>query len=108
MATNVYSRVFVSQSGLTGDADYVVPAGYVAIITALDWYTGAHTPAAKLRLEDVGTSGSFFYDPGAIDGLPYYGKWRGKQVFEAGTTVRVHVDNNPADVRLSGDLLTAT
>ena len=105
MAT-VYSNRLIEEKGLSGPATFVVPAGYIAVIRDLDVYYGNQLFPAYARL--IGAANQKLWSVSNSIGSESYAQWRGRQVFLAGETITVSVDEGgEADVTLSGYLLIA-
>ncbi|MBA0087124.1 MAG: hypothetical protein HRJ53_19240 [Acidobacteria bacterium Pan2503] len=106
MSIPVYSTVFIALQGLLGNFDYTVPNGYVAVLRDVDIYASNLGPLnTVVRIIDPNTGGTvWFHDYGATSSG--WAQWSGRQVFPEGEVIRAHVDNDPADVRACGYLLT--
>ena len=104
MSIPVYSTVFAALAGFTGVDTSVVPLGYVAVLRDLDATVGI---SAGMLITLTGTNGQIIWawEPGVTTGK-VSNQWRGRQVVGPAGTFSI-TTNAPADVTLSGWLLTA-
>lgn len=98
----VYSARLVAIEGLNGDFLYSVPAGQIAIVRDVCFYSSGGT---DFRI--IGDAGQTFVYWGGPDAVPPAKEgwhWEGRQVIEAGGTFVVRTVA-PGDVTVSGYLL---
>lgn len=103
MATAVYSHLFFSQVIVAGQgATFLVPAGTVAILRDVDLVAIAATSGADLRELPSGVRFATFSATAALQSFA----WRGRQVFDPGTSIEVATSGGNWYARASGYLLT--
>lgn len=100
---SVYTRTFISVTGISGASSYTVPPGTVAIVAAADFYAGVSVLGTVARLIDNQTGGSFFFDQTTPESAGYM-SWRGRQAFIEGESFAVASENGPLDARVTGYL----
>jgi hypothetical protein len=100
----VYSKLFIATAGLLGAVTFTVPSTDTAIVNTIDVYSSAILPAV-VRFQDGNTGQTiWFYDFSAVSNQ--WAQWTGRQVFFGGAIIQMSAGTNPADVRVSGYLLT--
>ena len=103
MAT-VYSNRFIGAQGLSGSADYYVPAGHVAVVWCATVFHGIEASAIQLRfLAPAPIAFQVYQDVGASAAADI---WEGRVVLYPGELLQVIADAGNADVTVSGYLLS--
>lgn len=101
----VYSTPFIQEHALSSSVTYTVPDGYVAIVRDVDVYIDGEIIATTYYLVDDATDGTFAWTESPSEGNPGLYSWRGRQVFEPGTSFTFN-SGGTCDVRISGYLLS--
>lgn len=106
-----YSTRFIGVSGLTSSVDFVVPAGFVAVVKEITVFAGNYYPGNRCYVHQLPDGWEFFgQDSSSVPGDSTYGQWSGAVVLEAGETIEA-VGGLPGfiawDVYVGGYLLTA-
>jgi hypothetical protein len=109
VATPIYSTNFFAIAGFQGQEYFDVPAGLVVIVRDITCYMGGtRDSSSTFWLHDTtnGNVAVFWFYQAALENAQYV-HWTGRQVFTAGTQWDVQVVGAPADIRVSGYILTA-
>jgi hypothetical protein len=103
---SVYSTTFIAQAGFAGSTSYVVPPGFIALVTNLNAYTDGVDLSSDLFLE--GVAGQVVWWSGTLLATSSFHSWEGKFVAQPGQSFGLHTTGfNDWDVTVSGYLLTA-
>lgn len=101
----VYSVCFIASFAGAVEADYTVPTGRTAIVRDIDGFLTGTPGSTAVDFVD-GTSGSVIWFHTQVGNTESV-SWRGRQVFEAGSVIRVsRTSDLAASIRVSGYLLS--
>lgn len=106
---SVYSTLFLANNTDSGELNYIVPDGFVAVLRDVDVYNNSFV-AAELFLEDNETGQTIWrVDNNAVipDSSLGSSQWKGRQVFNPGGGFVFVASSGTWDVRASGYLLSA-
>jgi hypothetical protein len=106
MAAPVYSTCFVQEKGLSSNAVYAVPPGFVAVMRDIDLYGNV---VADGDVFVQGAQGQTIWWVGFNVGERKVSQWSGRQVFQPLDTIIVNPQLGPLDaidITISGYLLT--
>lgn len=87
---NVYSTRFIAQQGLQGNVTYEVPAGFVAVVAQVTFYTDTLAPTEACYLKNL-TVGNLLvraFAPAVPADTPPHSE-EGRWVFEPGEVMQV-------------------
>lgn len=105
MAFPVYSHVFFSVEGLTGEEHVTIPDGFIGVVRCIDAYANVNFDVVDLFVKDVGSGATFWsvrYE--LLEQGPR--QWRGRQVFIPESILQIdNIGAHGVDVRVSGYLL---
>jgi hypothetical protein len=105
VARPAYSTNLLSLREFEGTATYTVAAGFVVVVRDIDAFWSFGLTLASLNVVgDLGETFAFWtITPLSTNSQSF--QWRGRQVFESGTSFSV-ITNSALDVRVSGYVLT--
>jgi hypothetical protein len=103
----VYSKVFIAEAALDGEASYEIPANMTAIVRDIDWVYDGPDPALGASVWAYDTDGVQFYGiyNTAIENIFFWQSWRGRQVIPGPGFVYISSDFT-VNARVSGYLLS--
>lgn len=104
MSVPVYSTLFIDSPGLVGDAGFLVPDGFVAVVRDID--AVAPAGAGAQIYAGIGGSSEFWTYQWTVVATADWRSWRGRVVIPGGGQLVIHTDA-PVDVIACGYLLTA-
>jgi hypothetical protein len=105
VARPAYSTNLLAIREEAGTFTYTVAAGFVVVVRDVDafWSYGL-TPASLNVVGDLGETFAFWFAD-SVEPISQSFEWRGRQVFESGTSFSV-ITSSALDVRVSGYVLT--
>jgi hypothetical protein len=104
MSIPVYSTLFINSPGLVGDAAFLVPDGYIAVVRDID--AVAFIGAGATLEAGIGGGTVFWAYTWSVVAVVDWRSWRGRVVLSAGQQLVIHTDA-AVDVYAGGYLLTA-
>jgi hypothetical protein len=107
MAVPLYSTSLIQVQGLVGTESISVPAGQVIVVRDIDVYATGVISAPFTYVFAHGSNGQAFFYYQWQPAVQAWEGWRGRQVFEPGTTFDVESFNGPVDVSVSGYVLSS-
>jgi hypothetical protein len=102
-AVPIYSTRFIAESGFTGSAAFLVPAGYVAVVRDIDCVV--YTSAGATIQAGIGGVTNFWAVTIGVIAVTYWTSWRGRTVLNPGEQLVIGTDA-AADFTASGYLLS--
>lgn len=105
MARPAYSANLLAEREFEGTATYTVAAGFVVVVRDIDAFWSFGLTGADLNaVGDLGETFAYWSTDEELLSSQSF-QWRGRQVFESGTSFSV-ITSSALDIRVSGYVLT--